>query len=269
MLTAAKTIFVHQTVGNPELVVAVERALQSWAKFAVVSDAAQADLVLQLAPTADVNLSAGKGAKAVATLTSSGGLRLSGLIVAAIETGCRLGELLALKWADVNLDKQTLLVRAVERGAKKTADARSIPISTRLAAVLEMVKTDPAGREIPPSGTSSVHWEPACAASRKRGRPACFERMAMSQTWATNGKLCEGLARRAATTSICTSTISGTKRALDGWRPGCRSSCQGNARAREHQPDRHVPQRRPDGACTTRCSGSMRRVANPWQTSHR
>jgi integrase len=49
--------------------------------------------------------------------------RLQSLIVAALESLCRLGELLALKWRDVNLDKRTLLIAAKEVGAGKTKKA--------------------------------------------------------------------------------------------------------------------------------------------------
>ena len=42
-------------------------------------------------------------------------------------------------------------MRAVEVGAKKTSRARLLPVSARLAAVLEMAKLDLAGREYPPS----------------------------------------------------------------------------------------------------------------------
>jgi hypothetical protein len=38
----------------------------------------------------------------------------------------------------VNLENRTLLIAAKEVGARKTKKARSIPISDRLAAVLEM-----------------------------------------------------------------------------------------------------------------------------------
>jgi integrase len=53
--------------------------------------------------------------------------------------------------ANVNLSKRTLLVRAIEDGAKKTGRSRLLPISARLAAVLDMAKVDPAGREYPAS----------------------------------------------------------------------------------------------------------------------
>lgn len=88
---------------------------------------------------------------AAGKVTRGAGLRLQWLIVAAIETGCRAGELFALQWADVNLEKHTLLVRAVEVGAKKTGRSRLLPVSSRLAAVLEMAKADPAGRRYLPA----------------------------------------------------------------------------------------------------------------------
>ena len=79
-------------------------------------------------------------------------MRLFWLIIAAIETGCRRGELLALQWADVNLLKRTLLVRAVEEGARKMGRSRLLPMSTRLAGVLDLAKLNPAtGREYAPS----------------------------------------------------------------------------------------------------------------------
>jgi integrase len=71
--------------------------------------------------------------------------RLQSLIIAALESLCRLGELLALKWHDVHLENRTLLIAAEEVGARKTKKARSIPISDRLAAVLEMHSTNVTG----------------------------------------------------------------------------------------------------------------------------
>jgi integrase len=84
-------------------------------------------------------------------LKHGAGLRLQWLIIAAIETGCRLGELLALQWGDVDWSKRTVLVRAVERGAKKTGRSCLLPMSARLSATLDMAKTDPAGRQYPPA----------------------------------------------------------------------------------------------------------------------
>lgn len=95
------------------------------------------------------------------TLRHGAGIRLQWLIIAAIETGCCRGELLAPQWADVNLPKRTLLVRAVEEGAKKTGRSRLLPVSARLAAMLDMAKLDPAGREyLPPTYVFGALGEP-------------------------------------------------------------------------------------------------------------
>jgi len=62
---------------------------------------------------------------------------LVGLITAAIATGMRLGELLALRWADVDLAAGIVYVRAIEVGARKTLTGRPIPIFARLRRVLD------------------------------------------------------------------------------------------------------------------------------------
>jgi integrase len=66
---------------------------------------------------------------------------LQRLIIAALETCCRRGELLALQWRDLSR-KGELVIRAENA---KDDEARSLPISARLRAVLDMVRLDPAG----------------------------------------------------------------------------------------------------------------------------
>lgn len=85
---------------------------------------------------------------AAGALTRDAGVRLSGLIVAAIETGCRRGELLGLQWADLDPNRRELTIRA--ENAKNGTD-RTVPISARLKALLQMADTDPAGRTYPPT----------------------------------------------------------------------------------------------------------------------
>lgn len=77
-------------------------------------------------------------------LLAVAGARLQGLIIAALETACRRGELLALRWADVDTDRRELVIRAE---TAKDEDRRVLPITARLVAVLEMAKTDPAGED--------------------------------------------------------------------------------------------------------------------------
>ena len=83
-------------------------------------------------------LRSGEEARLLAASTPS----LYRLIVAALETGCRQGELLALLWRDVDLDRKELTVRAENA---KDDEHRHIPISRRLHAVLDMARHDPAG----------------------------------------------------------------------------------------------------------------------------
>ena len=71
--------------------------------------------------------------------------RLHRLIVAALETGCRFGELISLQWRHVDLARREITILAEK---SKTATGRTLPISDRLAAVLEMAKLDPDGAEL-------------------------------------------------------------------------------------------------------------------------
>jgi integrase len=63
--------------------------------------------------------------KAARELTHGAGARVYGLIVAAIETGCRLGELLGWQWADVDLDRREVRVRGENT---KDEETRRLPI---------------------------------------------------------------------------------------------------------------------------------------------
>lgn len=78
-------------------------------------------------------------------LEAAGGLR--DLIVAALETGCRRGELLSLQWHQVR--GAALFLPASKTKAKKD---RRVPISSELARVLAGRRNDPAGEPIPPEG---------------------------------------------------------------------------------------------------------------------
>src|SRR5688572_11192036 len=62
------------------------------------------------------------------------------LIIAAIETGCRRGELLKLQWRHVDLSRGRINLPA---DLKKREEGRTVIISARLRPVLEMVRTSP------------------------------------------------------------------------------------------------------------------------------
>ena len=61
---------------------------------------------------------------------------LRALIIGALSTGCRVGELLTLQWQDVQVDGsgryRALILRA---GKTKTGTLRVVPVGQRLAAV--------------------------------------------------------------------------------------------------------------------------------------
>jgi len=76
---------------------------------------------------------------------------LRALIIAALSTGCRVGELLTLQWQDVREGGggryRALILRA---GKTKTGTTRVVPVGQRLAAVLEVLRTGPDGKDLPP-----------------------------------------------------------------------------------------------------------------------
>jgi integrase len=70
---------------------------------------------------------------------------LNAIIMAALDTGMRRGELLSLQWWQVG---DALLLPATK--TKAHADRR-VPISTRLRGVLDARRNDPAGEPLPPA----------------------------------------------------------------------------------------------------------------------
>jgi integrase len=73
-----------------------------------------------------------------------------GLLTALMETAMRVGELLALRWRDVNVTTKTLLIRGVEVGAGKTGE-RTVDMSDVLETVLQARRHDPAGDPFKPT----------------------------------------------------------------------------------------------------------------------
>jgi integrase len=76
--------------------------------------------------------------------------RLRAIVEAAIETGCRRGELLSLQWwqvKDFDGDRPYVYLPAAKT---KTKRDRVVPVSSRLKAILEMRRKDPAGNDLQP-----------------------------------------------------------------------------------------------------------------------
>jgi integrase len=77
---------------------------------------------------------------------------LKALIIAAVETGGRRGELLSLQWKDVKVDSHgapTHITFLAEN--TKTDEQRTVPVSLRLRAVLEMRRLATDGQPHPPT----------------------------------------------------------------------------------------------------------------------
>jgi len=72
---------------------------------------------------------------------------LQDVIVAALETGCRRGELLSLTWADVRDDYGHMLLRADNT---KTGEARAVPITAKLRDILRRRRIGADGVEFGP-----------------------------------------------------------------------------------------------------------------------
>ncbi len=61
------------------------------------------------------------------------------VVVAGIHTGFRKGELLSLKWGNVNFDQRLI---SVEAGYAKNGEPRSVPMTRRLTTMLEEIRVD-------------------------------------------------------------------------------------------------------------------------------
>jgi integrase len=77
-------------------------------------------------------------------LIKAAGPWLQRLIIAALETGCRRGELLGLQWRHVDMSRGRL---NVPREITKTDEGRTVVMSARLRSVLDMVRTNPVNGE--------------------------------------------------------------------------------------------------------------------------
>lgn len=70
----------------------------------------------------------------------------------------RQGEILALKWADIDLDRATAIARDTKNG-----DDRTVPLSSRAIAVLKKIPRSFDGRVIPVAQSSLEHaFKNAC-----------------------------------------------------------------------------------------------------------
>lgn len=85
--------------------------------------------------------------------------RLRAIIICALDTGMRRGEILSLRWRDVDMEKRRINIQAMNT---KTLRARSVAISIRLMTELEALpKRDPATRVFGIVDTVKRSWATA------------------------------------------------------------------------------------------------------------
>ena len=89
-------------------------------------------------------------------------------MIAALETGIRIGEILSLQWAQISTSPCAEIFIPAQKAKQKKA--RRVPISSRLKAILEMRRFGPDGEEQPSNafvfgnavgertGTTSIDW---------------------------------------------------------------------------------------------------------------
>jgi integrase len=92
---------------------------------------------------------------------------LRSMIVVALDTGMRRGEMLALRFADIDLGKGVITLRGQTTKSKKT---RFVPIATeRLGAVLEWLRMDADGEKKAEDAPVFSHETGEEAASARAG----------------------------------------------------------------------------------------------------
>ena len=124
-------------------------------------------------------------------LLAHAGWHLRGLIIAALGTGCRIGELLTLQWRQVRCDpvgQPTLIDLAAEH--TKTNEHRSIPIGQRLRAVLELRRMDPQG--VPLSSEAYVFGTEAGESELGQSRPHGGRRVGVPESPIFTSTTCGG-----------------------------------------------------------------------------
>lgn len=85
--------------------------------------------------------------------------RLRVIIICALDTGMRRGEILSLRWRDVDLPNKRINIQAMNT---KTLRARSVPITARLfAELVAMPRKDPTSRVFGVTDTVKRSWATA------------------------------------------------------------------------------------------------------------
>lgn len=86
-------------------------------------------------------------AKALRKASRAASADLEGFVMIALNTGMRAGEILALRWKDINFNLRQIVVAPREGWSTKTKKGRKIPINDRLLDYLKTLAPENAGSE--------------------------------------------------------------------------------------------------------------------------
>ena len=81
---------------------------------------------------------------------------LRALVVLAANTGIRRGELMTLRWEDVDFNNAQLVIRAVN---SKTAESRVVPLNLDVIASLRSLDPKPGGKVVPFKDFPRYRWD--------------------------------------------------------------------------------------------------------------
>ncbi|MFC1629057.1 tyrosine-type recombinase/integrase [Gemmatimonadota bacterium] len=90
------------------------------------------------------------------TLLETCGPVLRALVVLAANTGIRRGELMTLRWEDVDFDNAQLVIRAVN---SKTAESRVVPLNLDVIDSLRSLDPKPVGQVVPFKNFPRQQWD--------------------------------------------------------------------------------------------------------------
>ena len=164
------------------------------------------------------------------------GDHLRAVVEAALETGMRVTEILSLQWRQIRWTPRAEIFLPAQK-TKATKDRR-IPMSTRLQAVIEMRRVDPAGHAMPIDGYvfGDEIGEPVKSIKRAWGT-AVLKSHGKTPTWAKGASP----PRRGDRAPLPRPPPGGGLTLAGGRGPAPQD--QRLARPREHRADEHVPGR--------------------------
>jgi integrase len=112
----------------------------------------------KLAPPIEKASDVGRLLTAVADIERETGRRgLHALFATLVYTGCRRGEALGLRWADVDLERRILTVRRSYAGLTKSGKHRTVPIAPPLADILKAHRAAASGELVFPDASGKMH----------------------------------------------------------------------------------------------------------------